>query len=751
MRKLISVLISAVMLGLMLIPAAAADDVVKYSEYLYMGYDSAEDAALGSIVSDALKEFNAGGVFGSAGALKVTVKDASAFGAVRYGLSTKVGENYNISMYLKPVDITFGNVNAIFYHDAIRDGKTANGYEMITLKRGETTADGYIRYYVDNYKMNPNSRVWASSGSQNCPKTDDLKTTLEIRVGAQGTYLMDEFRCEPVSDKILEYDNFLLASGFDANYARTPSNTDPWTSDAFSAKILPHDHAKYTTLNNDGCLCIVGSDEQGAFFSDVTLMPATTYRLSAKVRMNNLTRGIKAYIHNPTNTEITSDTGYFSFSSGKMYGPETRYEKDGQWHEFEYYFRTKFKTGETYSKDGFVFDRIGIVTAKGGYESWYIDDMCLEEVDELPYNGSFNHNGFTGNAKNGTTAVSAFEAGDKFTTLTAVPDDGTNADRGDYLKVSMVGGKSTDLDPDNPKNTMGTTRRMRVAVNLKQQQRYRLSFWMRLTEKSALKTAAVSAMHNIGKVAYEPGGTPVYGRINVPNGQVTTEWKQYTADFNVQNAQQVGDLYLSVNGDAPELYTELAIDEVKLEPIGATYYDVSLTKTGNTLTATETTGANIGEVLEKYYNFYVSEDGTNYAKAGTNKTGSFELRESDIGKFMKSEVVGTKADGTVVKTESSPIKIAGFVLGFTGSLADENVTATATYSPENSETMQFDAIIVLYGAGNELLDVQKFAANNNAASMSIANVSGAVKAKIFAWSSLDSAIPLVRSVELLPN
>lgn len=759
MKKIMSVLVSAVMLCAFMLPAAAANTAVNYSENLYLGFETEDEAALGTAVSNAKKELVSGGVFGSAGALKVTVSDNSGFGAFKYDLSTVVGKNYNVSVYLKPEEITFGTVKAIFYHDALKNGETADGYEELVMKAGETTEDGYIRYYIDNYKMNPNARVWASAadgGSANYPKTDDLATTLEIRVGAQGTYIMDELKCEPVDNKILQADSFELASGLSANYARTPSNSDPWTSDVFAAKMLPHDQAKHTQLDGNGCLYIVGSGEQGAFFSDVTLMPATTYRLSAKVRMNNLSRSVRAFMHNPTNTAITSDENYFSFTSGKMYGPETKYEQDGQWHEFEYYFRTKRSKNvpeETYSKDGFVIDRIGIACTSGGYESWYIDDMCLEEVNELPYNGSFNHNGFTGDAKNGTIAVPAFEAGDKFTTLTAVPDDGTNADRGDYLKVSLVGGKSSDPDPDNAEKTMGTTRRLRAVVNLKQQQKYRLSFWMRLTENSTLKTATVSAMHNIGKVEYEEGGTPAYGRITVPNGSVTTEWKKYTAEFNVQNAQKVGDLYLSVNGDAPEQDTELAIDEIKLEPIGAEYYDASVTKVGNTLTATETTGANVGKVLEKYYNFYVSSDGVHYAKAGTNKTGSFELRGSDFGKFMKSEVIGTKADGTVLKTQSSPIeiKITGYQLSFTSSLTDETVTATATYYPENDETMQFDAIIALYGSDNSLLGVEHVASGNNTASLSIANVSGAVKAKIFAWNTLESAIPLVKSVELLAN
>ncbi|MFR8975659.1 MAG: hypothetical protein ACLVG9_06635, partial [Eubacteriales bacterium] len=95
--------------------------------------------------------------------------------------------------------------------------------------------------------------------------------------------------------------------------------------------------------------------------------------------------------------------------------------------------------------------------------------------------------------------------------------------------------------------------------------------------------------------------------------------------------------------------------------------------------------------------------------------------------------------------------ITGYQLSFTSSLTDETVTATATYYPENDETMQFDAIIALYGSDNSLLGVEHVESGNNTASLSIANVSGAVKAKIFAWNTLESAIPLVKSVELLAN
>ncbi len=753
MKKFMSLLVSAVMLALLLLPAAAADAAVNYSEYLYLGFENADEAALGAVVSGAKKELVGGGVFGSTGALKVTVSDNNGFGTFQYKLSTEVGKNYNISVYLKPEDITFGTVKAIFYHNAVRDGANKSGYEELVLKAGETTAEGYTRYYIDSYKMAPLARVWASAadgGSANCPKTDDLTTTLEIRVGTQGTYLMDELRCEPVSDNILRSDSFELASGFEAGYAK--SSTE-WSSDMFSAKMLPHDQAKHTKLEDNGCLFIVGSGEQGAFFSDVTLMPATTYRLSAKVRTNSLSRGVRAYIYNPTNTEITSDANNFTFVGGRMYGPATTYEKDNQWHEFEYYFRTKNATGATYSQNGFVIDHIGLACENGSYENWYIDDMCLEKVDELPYNGSFDKNGYTGNAFCGTTAVPAFTPGDKFTTLTAVADDGTNADRGDYLKMSLVGGKSSDPDPNDSSKTMGTTRRLRAVVNLTQRQKYRLSFWMKLTEDSTLKTATVSAMHNIGKEPYEPDGTPVYGRITVPDGSVTTEWKKYSVDFNVQAAQKAGELYISIDGDTPAQDACLAIDEIKIEPIGAEYYDVKLTQAETTLTATETTGENIGTVSEKYYNFYVSEDGVNFAKAGTNTTGSFELRSSDFGKFMKSEVIGTKADGSYVRAESDAIEIkkVGFELTFTSSLDSANITATAIYYPVTDETQQFDAIIALYDADNALVGVQKVTASNNTASLSIAKASGTVKAKVFAWETLESAIPLVKSVELPAN
>lgn len=753
MKKIMSVLVSAVMLCALMLPAAAANTAVNDSENLYLGFETEEEAALGTAVSGAKKELVSGGVFGSSGALKVTVSDNSGFGAFKYDLSTVVGKNYNVSVYLKPLDITFpdGKVKAIFYHNAIKNQSTVTGAEEITLNKGETTEDGYIRYYIDNYKMNPKTRVWASAadgGSINCPKTEDLATTLEFRVSAQGTYLMDELKCEPISDNVLEYDNFDTVGNIAGEYSKYIDNNTPLVSEQFAAAIIPHPNARYIQTSGKGHLKISGSGEQGAYFSNVTLMPATTYRLSAKVQATTTgtNSNICAFVHNPNNTTIVSDSGYFSFdlSKQKMFGPSTTFTKDETWHEFEYYFRTKNGTGETYSQEGFVFDRIGIGST-GSYTDWLLDEMCLEEVTELPYNGSFEDNGFTGNAYCGTTAVPAFSRGDQYTTLTAVPDDDTNADRGDYLRVSLVGGKSDVIGSDG--KPMNTARRLSANVNLTKGQKYRLTFWMRLTENSKLQTAKADAMHNIDRVDGK------FGYITIPDNAVTTEWKKYSVDFNVQNAQKVGNLYIGIDSFAPAQDAEFAIDEVKLEPIGAEYYDASVTKVGNTLTATETTGANVGEVLEKYYNFYVSSDGVHYAKAGTNTTGSFELRDSDFGKFMKSEVVGIKADGTVLKTQSSPIEIknTGFQLSFTSSLTDETVTATATYYPENGETMQFDAIIALYGSDNSLLGIEHVESGNNTASLSIANVSGAVKAKIFAWNTLESAIPLVKSVELLAN
>lgn len=745
MKKLLSVFVTAVIAALLMVPVSAADTPVLASDYLYLGFEAADEAELGAPQSNAKKELNENGVFGSAGALQVTVSDASGYGAIRYDLSTEARENYNISVYLNPLEMTFGTVKAIFYHDALKNGEPASGFEEITLKQGETTEDGYTRYYIDNYKMNTKSRVYASAadgGSQNYPKTDDLATTLEIRVGAQGTYLMDELKCQPISDKVLQYDNFDTVGGIPGEYSAYVDGQTPLVSDLFSAVILPHVNARYMQNSGSGHLKITGSGEQGAYFTEVHLMPATTYRLSAKVQAttDGTDSQIRAYIHNPTNTDITSDTGNFSFSDGKMYGPTQTYTKDGQWHEFEYYFRTKNTMGEAYSQDGFVFDRIGICSNGSSYIEWYLDDLSLEEVDELPYNGSFSDNGFTGSAYNGTTSVPAFVAGDKFTTLTPVEDDGTNADRGDYLKVSLVG---------NENGATGTTRRLRACVNLTQGQKYRLSFWMKLTEDSTLKTAKALAMHNIGKV----DGS--YGNIAIPDNDVTTEWKKYTVDFNVQNAQMVGDLYIGINDYKPEQDACFAIDEIKLEPIGAGYSDAVLTRSGSELTATETTGAHIGTVLEKYYNFYVSEDGTNYAKAGTNSTGTFTLRGSDNGKYMKSEVIGTREDGSVARAESAPVLIAdsgsGFDLHFTSTLADDTITAEAVYTPADGETVSFDAIIALYGEGNELLGAEKFTSSNNTAQMSIANQSGVVKAKIFIWNSLDSAIPLVQSKALPAN
>ena len=105
MKKIMSVLVSAVMLCAFMLPAAAANTAVNYSENLYLGFETEDEAALGTAVSNAKKELVSGGVFGSSSALKVTVSDDSGFGAFKYDLSTVVGKNYNVSVYLKPEEI----------------------------------------------------------------------------------------------------------------------------------------------------------------------------------------------------------------------------------------------------------------------------------------------------------------------------------------------------------------------------------------------------------------------------------------------------------------------------------------------------------------------------------------------------------------------------------------------------------------------------------------------------------------------
>ncbi len=794
MKKLLAVLLSVSML-LALTPAmsVAAETVERATAY-HLSFETAEDVALGA-ASAAKKELAVGGVLGSSSALKVTTTTNT--GTVKYPFKSRPGDVMNISVWLKPLDAAISSPSIIFYHDCTdpSDSSVKSAFEQENLTVGETRADGYTRYYLENYTMHAEAKTKFAGETANAFHPKDIGadgytgTTVEFRVNATGSYLMDEMVIEPyASGNVIAYEDFFnpsekslffttsdvgsgnfvegMANGAYVATKDTASGIGDqlWYSDKFDAQFLWHNQAnyRYNTTNGgrrDGAIYCTGSGTSGVFFQNVTVMPHTYYKLTANVNVvSDIDYYFNLYIKDNVNSAL------FDMHSGASY--QFPFSGAGN-KQVEFIFRTKDTTGinRTDSQQPVTIDRIGIC-AQSKYFAYMVDSIKLEKLDTIVYGGDFENgqvapsstvktssgagkNAYYENVYNGkTTYDHLFYGDDDYTHLDIVSDDASNAGHGKYLKVTY----------DSSAVASGTNRRLVTALDLKASTTYRLTFRAKMApdEVYTATTGALGGMYFLGtkvdangKIDGEDGfnsSTANWGYINgFDDTALTTEWKEYTNVFTTNPRQVSGQLYLGLGSFGPADGGIVAFDDIQIEEIGTTYYDAAIAANGNNIAVTESTGAQVASTTQKSYEFYVSEDGVDYVLEDVNTTGSFV---GEAGKFYKAVVVGKDAEGEVVakSKETSAVKITGYALKFTSDLSGANVTATATYYPEAEEVEVFEGIIALYNAAGELLAVDSFESANNAAALTIPTEEGTAKAKIFAWETLEGAIPVAKPV-----
>jgi len=793
MKKLLAILLSVTMLTA-LVPAmtVAAETPERETSY-HLAFETAEDAALGT-TSAAKKELVGGGVLGSSSALKVTTTSSS--GTIQYPFKSRPGEVMNVSVWLKPLDAVISSPSVIFYHNITdpKDSTVKAAFEQVNLAVGETRADGYTRYYLENYTMHAEARAKFDGETANNWHTKDVDAdgysgaTVEFRVNAIGSYLMDEFVIEPyVSDNVIAYEDFFNPS--EKSLFRTVTDTTTnqetevltngaftktedtasgikdkiWYSDQFDAQFLWHNQAYYmwngsNAGRKDGKIYCTGSGTSGVFFQNVTVMPHTYYKLTANVNVaSNIDYYFNLYIKDDVNGAL------FDMHSGSSY--QFPFSGSGD-KKVEFVFKTKDTMGVngTASQKPVTIDRIGIC-AQGKYFGYNVDSIKLEKLDNIVYGGDFE-NGEIGTSTtiSGTKTYNAYQekvytgaklydhlffGDDAYTHLEIVSDDATNGTHGKYLKVTF---------DSNAAGATGTNRRLVTRVDLKASTTYRLTFRAKMApdETYTTNTGSLGGMYNLGpkvdangKIDGEEGynaSTADWGYINnFKPTALSTDWMEYTNEFTTKPRQVSGQIYLGLGSFGPANGAIMAFDDIAIEEIGTTYYDTAISADGNKITVSEKTGAQVAATTQKVYELYVSENGVDYVLEDVNTTGSFV---GEAGKYYKAVVVGKNADGEVVakSAETEAVKITGFALKFTSGL-DATVTASAIYYPETDEVETFDGIIALYN-GDELLAVDSFTSENNVATMSIANDGTATSAKIFAWSSLGSAIPVAKAVEL---
>ena len=742
MKKLLSFLMAVSMVASLAVfaPAASAE-IPVYTEYLYDGMET--EAELRNFADwDIEKEFSNDGVFGSCGAAKLHATSVNA--GVDYRMYLTEGKMYRFSAYVKPLDFELKSANLILLTEAEEGG---SGWESVTMNLGETTDDGYTRIWVE-YRIS--DRVYPGSQKEPLDKKAGAQTRVVLRMNKEDVnYLIDEIKVEPTD--YVAFENFDNASSIPHKVTQPTAEADG-TSETYTANIIAHNQSNYST-NTSGFAHITGSSTRGAYFPNLTLMPVTTYRVSADVTANS-SYDVTVY---PYYRLASSQNGTMVPSGHKTCGSGITVSKGTKQH-VEFLFRTE-GAGTTAYVDGIPFDKFGIVS-NGSYVIWDCDNLKIEKVDDIIYAGDMEN--VTVNSDNtkllsdlvcsaGQTPV--VQRDGKDTTL-EIANDGTNGDRGSYLKMHFVGTES-----ENAADKSSNNRRAVWYVNLKKATTYRISFWAKVDTEDDTVSYNMAAMHNMGKVDTnglvngEEGFTSSnasYGYIKTIHDKVkvNNKWQYVDVEYTVQNRQQVAPLYLGVTNFGPKQDVTLAIDDLKVEEIGTKFNNPAISYSDGVLTATETAGAQMGEVTNKNYTFFVSDDGVNYAKAGESANGTFAVRASDSGKYMKAVVEAVKADGTKVSAETDETFIPGFSLKFTSDLNGESVNAVARYYPETDEVKNFDGIIALYTEDNELISVDNFTSAANIATMYIANEEDVAYAKIFAWDSLTGTVPMANAVVL---
>jgi len=602
------------------------------------------------------------------------------------------------------------------------NGKHVTGWEQITLKAGKSTPDGYVCYSVENYRIS--DRVYPGNESIALKKQEGAVSRVTVRVPTNGAlYLVDEVRLAPAGDYVAYEDFDEKASGIPAIYIN-PTGTTEGTSETYHVNLLPHSQTKYQPKK--GNVLIAGSGERGLYFPDVSLLPATTYRISADITTDaNYSVSVKPFlcIEGAENT----------------YGPVTDLAA-GETKHIEYLFRTSEYSGKAYSESGILYKQIGFVS-KGTYVIWYADNFKIEKVPEIVCGGDMenltvNDSGAKvyQNTYFGETLTMVAARGGADTVLEPIKDDGTNGVFGDYLKLHFMGSKNPEAVKPNANDRRGAW-----YVNLKKNTEYRISFRAKIVTENVQKTAYLAAMHNIGKVdkngriSGEDGfdsTTAKYGYIDSINGKVklTNQWQKVSGVFTTQNRHEVGQLLLGISNFKPDEDITIAMDDLSIEEIENEIHDASLSLQNGELVTNASYGKGVKSIL---HTLYISDDGEHFAKVAESENGTFPVLPFFGGKMVKTEVTGINPEGMRILAETNSVRMEGYNLALKEH--EGAFHAQSYYFPENGETEAFTLVIAQYGEKNQMVKIDYAESQENGATLSVPKEERASCAKAFVW------------------
>ena len=575
MKKVISIIITAMLMLSYAVLSASAEEAFAVSDFLYADFETPETS--GSVIFSAEKNWVAEGFGGSRGAVKMK-NNANNMGGVAFKQEYRsiVGETYEISIMGKPPadnPNALDNCYAVAYYRYLKDGNPApdfSGYHLIYLTTKEEMGGGWYRYSA-SYTVSETCTLY--TGGHNTSQTLYGDTcTFEYR--AKNTnieYMLDEFVCKPAYS-ISSDEPIVLNANFDFS---NPEYT------LFSKTAV-------TVKNNGGAnqtakYAYVESNHQHSSmkYSNLAVMPATAYKLTWYAKIGKAEDAGKYYLRGYIDFTDADKSEIAWYQKINVDKPLTE-----EWQKFECVFRPS-KNSQNYVvnslsvRPSFYFRMSG----QGDGYTEVIADYCVDELKierlNVPFGGSFD-GGFAAKAVyDGANQVQAWTAGSG-----AVAADQTE-EQNAFIQVTQVANS-------------GENGRIAQNIYLKPNTDYCLSFRAKSESAGAVLTPSVSI--------YDGTQETVNALTTV---QLQEGWTEYQIPFSLASVPSTCLLGLSLlNGENTEEMV-YCIDEIKVAEKGLKNASVSGDfSCGSIVTAS--VDNDTGAAVE--YRLMTSTDGVHFAR-----------------------------------------------------------------------------------------------------------------------------------------
>lgn len=684
---------------------------------------------------------------GSKGAAKFTV--SGDFRGPSYRFEALSGVTYNISAKIKVKNLdewtlTDNSDKVIFIIQAriLNDDGTwasSEAYTGVTVTNTGITSGDWVTVngtYTCDGKGKPvgsTTRVATADVSRAEIRLGDGNIANTTGTASQEVFLVDDFSVQP--QEVVSNENILADVNFDDGTIG-------------AATVI---NSKINVINGgaDGtgkCAEITpGSTAQqfmGIKLASLNIRPGGVYKISYDIKGEG----------SATDEKLTDAyLDYSGCSDPTTHGTGTNYPRidngatkmsTSAWRHAEYIYKTNNKFTTDYFQPSFYTRVDGLASGLADYTlyNYLIDNLKVEKVDEVPYNGSFERP-FTEVVslnKAQTSGVTPWSKGAN----TVVTEETTGGVSGNYLAITQNGKSSTQSVTVNEINQY---------IDLESGAEYELSFYAKAgTGCDAVGSGDLATYKANQLVVNLSKG--VSGEYNGQVFYLTDQWAKYTKKFTpsstVKNTELICRMLDGKNTtDNPCTYY---IDEIKLTKTGGVTPKISdLAVTGNAVVG-QTLSASCGYSCSSEaagYMYTVTSGGVQKA-AGTTTDGTFSYvpQNSDSGKTLTFTVRAVAANGNVSNILSYT------TAAVTGSVEQALETA-AYFTPDsvvtgtingkvmvrnNSTARTIKSFIAIYDANNDLIKVVPSttavaAAADETVSFSTVSLASAAKAKMFVW------------------